>query len=142
MVIYGTEIFVSGSNLQDEDFNVYICFENTESENHIFNVWFLFMYMCVNVCLLSAFKKKTETLKLIFYILILYGCYLKLFKKTEKKPTYRGIQKNSNTLRPIDGIPYKLDLMYLNCTKYNIINIDFSYIKKHVTNRLQYEYYA
>ena len=42
------------------------------------------------------------------------------------------MQKNSNTLRPMDGIACECILVYLDCFKYNEINKNFFLAQKHL----------
>ena len=64
------------------------------------------VYVSVSVSVISITQNQitAETSNLVFYICIMYKCYLKLFIKTDKNSVYRGRQKNYNTLRPMDEI--------------------------------------
>ena len=48
---------------------------------------------------------------------------------------YRDTQKFFDTLRPMREKYLKSILTYLDCTKYNEINIGYSHIQKHVSHK-------
>ena len=58
-----------------------------------------------------------------------------------KLSVHRGTQNNYNTLRPTDVISCYFILVYLDCIKYNEINVHFCHTQKHVINRMVYEYH-
>ena len=73
-----------------------------ESENHTFSIWSVCMCvsLCVCVCVSECFffsitQKQTtaETSNLLFYICIIYRCYLKLFMKIGQKLCVQGHTK-------------------------------------------------
>ena len=79
-----------------------------EAKKFIFSVWFV--CMCIRLCVwlyaycnITQKQITTETSILVFYICIMYRCYLKLFIKIGQKLCVQGTQKNSYTLRPMDG---------------------------------------
>ena len=63
-------------------------------------------------------------------------CSEKSDKRSVKNSVYRGTQKHSNTVWPMDGISYKWILVYFDCTKYNEINIHFCHGEKHVNYKI------
>ena len=77
-----------------------------ESENKIFNILSV-CSMCACVCVYHQHYLKTNYSKNIkFGILHLYHIQmlLEMFYKDQIKTVYRGTQKNSNTLKPMEGI--------------------------------------
>ena len=70
-----------------------------ESENHIFSVWYVRVYVCVSVCVcvsvISITQKQitAESSNLAFYICLIGGCYWKLFIKVEQKLCVQGRTK-------------------------------------------------
>ena len=92
----------------------------------------------------SIIKKQftPETLNLILHICIIDKCYMKLFIKIGQNCVYRGTQKNSNALRPIEGISDNWIFASLECIRYNKNNIHFCHTQKHVNNRIKYEWHS
>ena len=72
-----------------------------ESKNYI-----IVPCVCVCVTSISVIQKQFTAgiLNLVFYICIAHRCYLKLFMKIEQNSAYRGTQKDSNILQPMDGL--------------------------------------
>ena len=99
-----------------------------EFENRILAVG-----LCLSIISITGKQIAAEISNFVILIWIICSCYLKFFIKMG--------QKNSNTLRPMDRISYFI-LVYLDCTKYNEINIHFSHAQKHVTNRIWHEYHS
>ena len=50
-----------------------------------------------------------------------------------------GSRKNSNALRPVEGISGKIILVNLGSTKYNEINIHCRSAQKYATKRIRYK---
>ena len=103
-----------------------------------------FSAVCVCGCVICVTHKQItpKTPNLVFYISIICGYYLHLFRKSCKQSVYEGAQNNSNTLRLMDGISCQCILVYLVWAKYYEININFCYAQKHVSNRTEYEYHS
>ena len=53
---------------------------------------------------------------------------------------FRGTQKISNTLRPMQRISCYSIFAYLDYPKYNKINVHFCRAQKHLKNRIGYEW--
>ena len=72
---------------------------------------------------------------------IIRKCKFETFYEDRTNRLSTGIHKkeNSNILRLTDGISYWCILMYLDCTKYDEINIPFRYAHKDITNKILHE---
>ena len=57
----------------------------SESENHIFSIWSVCMCFCVFVVSITQKQITAEPSNLVFYISIIYGCYLNLFMTIGQK---------------------------------------------------------
>ena len=77
-----------------------------ESKN-IFSGWSVCVRFIIRIYLYLYNSKKitSEASNLVFYICVIRRCYMKTFHKDRTKiSVYRSTQKNSNTLRSMDGI--------------------------------------
>ena len=116
-----------------------------ESENHIFSKWSvcMFVYVCVCICVwvcvtfISITQKQNiaETSKLVFYICIMYRCYLKLFIKIGQIPCVQGHTKKSNTLTLMEEFFCYWFFPYLDWTKYNKVTYVFVMLKNTWTTK-------
>ena len=103
---------VSGKNFELQILIDLHVLRSAESENHIFSVWSVCisvsvcLSVCLCVCVISMTQKQitAESTNLAFYIWVIGRCYLKRFIKSDKNSMYSGIQKNFNTLKPMEGI--------------------------------------
>ena len=76
-----------------------------EPENHIFSFWFVWLCVCYPH---SSEKKKLQQKHQIWYSTIA-SCTDATWNfswRSDKNSVYRGTQKNSNTLRPKNGISW------------------------------------
>ena len=66
------------------------------------------LFLAFSLCVCTRYQHNAQitavSSNLAFYICIIGRCYLNLFLKVGQNSVYRGTQKNSNTLRPMDGI--------------------------------------
>ena len=65
-----------------------------------------------------------------------------LHERSDKNSVYRDTQKNSNILRPVDGISCYGIFVFLDCAECNEIHINFCYGKKHVNYTIWNELHA
>ena len=78
-----------------------------ESENHIFSIWPVCMCVCVCLCVCYQHNSKTNCCRnMKFGILHLYHIHMLLKTFYEDRTKTLCTLKNSNKLRPIDGISY------------------------------------
>ena len=105
-------------------------------------ITFLVFGLCL--CLIGIIQKhiSAEISNLVFYICIMYRCYLKFFIKIGQKLCVQGHTKNSNTLRPMDEISCYWIFLYLECGKHKEIHIYVCHGRKHVNYRIWNELHA
>ena len=118
-----------------------------KSENHIFSIWYL--YVC---CQHNPKTNYSRNIKFgilhLYHIQMLLEAFYKDRKKlcvqrhTKEFSVYRGTQKNSNTLRPMEEVSCCWIFAHLECTKNNKNNMYFCHTQKHVNNRIVYEWHS
>ena len=99
------ESSVFGSNFRNGDFDGFTCLEVPRIRKTHFQQM-VCVYVCVSVISITQKQITAETSNLVFYICIIYRCYLKLFigNIDRRKTKYRGTQKYSSTLRHMERI--------------------------------------
>ena len=70
-----------------------LAMRSPESENKIFNVWSVCVRVCLSVISITQKQITAETSNLVFYICIMYRCYLKLFVKIGQNLCVQGHAK-------------------------------------------------
>ena len=100
----------------------------SQSGNHNFSVWSICVCLCV---LLDKWKKKKKNYSknfkfgiLIFFFFFVDNAW-NFSRRPDKNSVFMDIQKNSNTLGPMDEISCLFILVYLDCTKCNELNMNF-----------------
>ena len=78
--------------------------KSPESENNIFRGWPVCTHVYVSVISITEKQMTVETSKFVFYICVIFNCYLKIFPEIEKKFCVQERTKDSNTLQPMNGI--------------------------------------
>ena len=62
-------------------------------KNHIFSVWSACIRVCMSIISITQKQITVEILDLVFYICIIYRCYLKFFYKDRIKALCTGAHK-------------------------------------------------
>ena len=72
---------------------IYTLWGTLNPKNHILSI--RFVCICVNVAVISITQKQitANTPNMVFYVSIMYRCYLKLFIKIEQKLCVQGLTK-------------------------------------------------
>ena len=93
----------------------------------------MYLFVCVKKreSLVSITQKHiiARSSKFALYIHITWRCYLKFFTKINQIVYAQDTQTNSNRIWYMDGIPFLCILLCFGSSKFNKMNIPFSYIK-------------